>query len=205
LTIVLFCAGFGVMFGGIVLDFVHENRAVAALVPGSLVALLPTEEVLDTVGQALVCLAAIFCFRDEVTAVFRRHRGAAVTLLLFSGLITIGNSFAHHQYRPGARLESLALLLSLVGFSGVVLINRRLLARDVRLQLPTEVGFYLFVWGFFVAMPVMFGGIHDLASLVLWPPVFLGLGWHLYTNHPLRPVLRHQKYWRPENEPAPTR
>ncbi len=185
LVILLLGIGFGVMFGGIVVDFAHEHEAVAALIPPVVTPLLTPEELLDVIGQGFVCLAAIFYFFGDVLATFRDDALATLVLLLSAGLITVGNSFSHWQYQPGTKLEALALFLSLVGFVGVVLANRRFRSHDVALALPRENGFYLFVWIIFVTLPTMFGGIDDFASVVLWSPMFAGFVWYLYTRHPL--------------------
>lgn len=189
LPVFFLCAGTVVMFGGVMSDFASERKAIAALIPAGVMAVIDNEEIFDVMGQGLICLAAIFYFLDEVAVITRRDKLAVLVLLLASGFVTAGNSFSHYQYRPGDKLEGLALLLSLGGLIGIVIANRRMRRRKMELALPTERGFYLFVWVLFMMLPTMFGGTDDLASVVLWSPTLIVFVAYLYAHHSLRPEV----------------
>ena len=94
----------------------------------------------------------------------------------------MGNGFAHWQYRPGVKLTLISLLITLIGLSGFVIINEKILVNRFRIKtsLISRGPYYLFLYSIFVMLPTVCGRIYDIACLVLWLPLLLALTLYLY-------------------------
>ncbi|MFO7168226.1 MAG: hypothetical protein DIU80_009405 [Chloroflexota bacterium] len=165
-------------------DFVDDGSPLAMLLPGALRSPLMMfhEEYADTLGQALLCTAALVRFGDLLAGWVLRARAALFLLLGCVGLLAIGDSFLHYQYSPSIRLQIVALTLALAGFAGGVIANHYLLPRPARLTLHRERHFYAFLYLFFVGLPATYREADMPPFVLLWGPAVVYWLWHLYAQ-----------------------
>ncbi|MDY6953408.1 MAG: hypothetical protein SWE60_18005 [Thermodesulfobacteriota bacterium] len=142
------------------------------------------EERFDVIGIAFLCLSAILCFRDPIVAFVVNNTMATILVLLASGMITAGNSFLHYQYNPGGRLQVVALVMTLCGFVGFILLNKFMRSTPITLTVIKEDFFYLFLFSFFVVLPSIHGIVRNTVALFVWLPFMSFLALYLWRSHP---------------------
>lgn len=106
-------------------------------------------------------------------------------MLVAGGILVAGNSFLHFQYGPSTRLRLSALVLTLIGFSGMVLANRLFLRDNARLSLVNQETFYVFLFAIFVILPTVYGNPDGPTALFLWFTTTILLGVFLFLRHPI--------------------
>ena len=185
-TLLLIGSGCFIIFLGVVSDFVSEHEYVRSKLPTLLTAYLNTqyEEIYDVIGIGQICVAVLIHYWDKLEKFIKDNRKWSILLLLNSALITIGNGFLHYQYKPDTALTLSALIMMWLGFSGLVMTNRYLIEHRTKLKIVTESGFYLFIFVFFIMLPVAFGNTKLVESVIFWLPAMVVLGVLLFLKHP---------------------
>ena len=186
LSLWIFVIGFGVIAFGVLSDFARENETIGSLLPEVVFKLLhiTSEERLDEIGIALLCLSAILCFRGLLRDFAVNNTKAIILMVLASGMITSGNGFLHYQYNPSCKIQPIALLMTIGGFLALVFFNKRLNKKGAILTLVTEDLFYLFLFSFFVVLPSIHGDSRSTVALLVWLPFMLFLAIYLWRQHP---------------------
>ncbi|MGH9322335.1 MAG: hypothetical protein ACRD3V_20925 [Vicinamibacteria bacterium] len=178
-------AGFGIVGAGWVLDRIKEEPRIQAFLSPERSHLLQEwyrEELLETIGISVICFAVLMYFKELVTAFVRDHWGTTVGLLSSWVLIVAGNGFLHSQYRFGSKFKFVALLTTLIGFVGMLVVERQTKAANKKLALISQEGFYFFFFAFFV-VPAVFRRADTTISLTLWLPALLLLAFYLRSRH----------------------
>ena len=188
LTMLLLLLGLAAIFLGWARDYISENEWVNDYFHQYAIGYFKEkirEEACDAIGLAFVCVSVIICFLDSITAFFNKNKLRYVLLVaVTSGMITIGNGFLHWQHQPNIRIESVALVLTLVGFIGFILTNRHLLQKNKNLTLVDDEEQYIFMFFVFVVLPAIHGSHNTMISLVLWFPAIMFIGVYLFFRHP---------------------
>lgn len=186
LSFALFVVGFTFITGGVLSDLAHENESISSLLPVFIIQLLhiTSEERFDATGIALLCLSAILCFRVPLRYFITKNTKGTLLMLLASGMIAAGNGFLHYQYHPSGKLRLGALAMTIIGFLGLMFVNKSISKKDAVLTLITENLFYLFIFFFFVVLPSVYGNQESSTSLLLWFPFMLFMAVCLWRRHP---------------------
>jgi hypothetical protein len=178
--------GFMMLAGGAFIDFMKDSETLQGILPSAVVTSpLIREEIWEIIGYGLIGYAVLAHFYEDIRAFVRNNVAGTVLLLLASGMLASGNSFLHWQYSPGLRVQSVALTMTLIGFAGLAISNRYLIKPNDRIRLITEESFYLFLFAFFVMLPIVFGNSNIIVSLLLWLPSILLAGYFMMNHHPL--------------------
>jgi len=189
LVLFLLLLGSFLISNAVIIDLLHEQEVIKPYVPEQATIFLnalPTEGRLEVIGIACVTLAVIISFLDVLAQFTQNNVKGTFWILFTSGMITVGNGFLHFQYRPRLRLVTLALLLTMIGFLGLMYTNKYVNKQNMRLTLVNEDSFYLFIFFFFVVLPTVFGRNHYVTSVFLWLPTMTLLALYLYYHHPHR-------------------
>ena len=186
-ALLLLLAGCLVISIGVLADMASEHESISSYLSQPVLNFLELgyEEMFDVVGLGFICLAAITCFLDTIERFMRDNVTGTFCLLTSSGLLTAGNGFLHFQYKRNGLLTVIALIMTIGGFLGLLITNRRINKKESMLVLITEERFYLLVFSFFVVLPVIYGNISVVESLIIWLPALIYLGWYLYHHHPV--------------------
>jgi hypothetical protein len=145
------------------------------------------EEPFDVIGAAFVCLSIINCAIESLITFFKSNKYASFGFLATAGMIAVGNSFLHYQYKPSQELTLFSFTLTIVGFLGLIIISRNINMKNTVIGLPTLERFSLFIFFFFVVIPAVFGVRNSIIlSLILWLPTISFIGFFLYFDHPSR-------------------
>jgi hypothetical protein len=180
--------GFMAVAVGALSDLAHESEYIGSLLPtflSQLLQILP-EERFDVIGMAFVCLSAMLCFRVPLRHFVAGNTRGILSMLLASGMITVGNGFLHYEYDPSSRLHASALALTISGFVALIFANKRANKKDAVLTLGTENLFYLFILAFFVVLPSIHGNARSATALLLWLPIVSAVALYLWRYHPAR-------------------
>ena len=70
-------------------------------------------------------------------------------------------------------------------FSRLTFSNKLLNRKGMVFALINKECFYLFIFAFFVMLPMVFGRSNSVVSLGFWLPTIIGLGLYLYYRHPI--------------------
>lgn len=182
-------AGFAAISGGSLVDHIHERESVRLLIPDFIFPLLDMahEERFDVVGIAFLCLSAIMSFHMKLWDFVLKNKKGTLLLLLTSSMITVGNGLLHWQYGPSKYLQYFALIMTVVGFLGLMFVNKKGFGRqDAALKLITEGMFYMFIFFFFVMLPSNYGDSRASTSMLVWLPFMLFMAVYLWRFHPSR-------------------
>ena len=185
LSLILFIVGITLISCGSLNDFASENESIRSLLPTFIFRILhiTTEERFDVMGIAFICLSAILCFRVPLRHFIAKNTKGSLLILLSSGIMTTGNGFLHYQYEPIKRLYLIALAMTIVGFLGLVLVNKNINKAYPSLMLVTEDVFYLFIFFFFVVLPSIHGKARSSTALLLWLPSMIFIAIYLWRCH----------------------
>lgn len=189
----LLLLGCSVISAGVSADFASEHELVKSYIPQPIsnVLSIEYEEIYDVTGIGFICISVIIYFIDTIEKFIKSNTIGTLCILTTSGLVTVGNGFLHFQYKRSIGLTSFALMMTISGFLGLLMTNKYVNKKDAMLTLITEEHFYLFVFSFFVVLPVIYGNITAVESLVIWLPTLIFLGLYLSYHHP---VQRNEKW-----------
>ena len=189
LSFFLLIAGFAVISGGSLVDHIHERESIRSLIPDFIFPLLDMaqEERFDVIGIGFLCLSAIMSFRIPLWDFVLKNKKGTLLLLVTSGMITVGNGLLHWQYEPSKYLQYFALIMTVVGFLGLMFVNKKGFGRkDAALKLSTEGMFYMFVFFFFVLLPSTHGIARASTAMLVWLPFMFVIAVYLWRVHPSR-------------------
>jgi len=185
LSLSAFVVGFALVSFGSLVDILHENEFIKSIFPGTVSDLLHimSEEWYEVSGIAFICLAAILSFRSPLLDFIENETKASMLILISSGIMTLGNGFLHYQYKPTEALFSIALALTLIGFSGLVYSTRSIEYSFPKTNAITRKSIYLCVFFFFVLLPATHGTARFSAALLLWLPSIIFVATYLWRCH----------------------
>ncbi len=187
LSFFLLIAGFAVISGGSLVDHIHERESVRLLIPDFIFPLLDMaqEERFDVVGIGFLCLSAIISFSIPLWDFVLKNKKGTMLVLLTSLMITVGNGLLHWQYEPNNHLQYFALIMTVLGFLGLVFVNKKGFGgKDAPLKLITEGMFYMFVFFFFVVLPSIHGLARASTAMLVWLPLMSFMAIYLWRFHP---------------------
>jgi len=185
----LLIAGFAAISGGSLVDHIHERESIRLLIPDFIFPLLDMaqEERFDVIGIGFLCLSAIMSLRIPLWSFVLKNKKGALLVLLTSGMITVGNGFLHWQYGPGNYLHLFALTMTVIGFLGLMFVNKKSFEGEgAALRLITEGIFYMFVFSFFVVLPSIHGHARASTAILVWIPFMFFTALYLWRSHPSR-------------------
>jgi len=184
-SIFLFASGIVLISLGSLVDLTHENQSINAVMPEFVFYFLGLahEERFDLLGIAFICLSVIVCFRSAIQHYLTNNLIAIALILLFSGMITVGNGFIHHQYGPGNALYTISLLTIVIGFVGITFSINKINKVKPNFMLITEGLFYIFLFLFFVVLPGIYGNERPATALLLWFPSCVFMAIYLWRQH----------------------
>jgi len=93
----------------------------------------------------------------------------------------------HWQYGPGNYLHLFALTMTVIGFLGLMFVNKKSFEGEgAALRLITEGIFYMFVFSFFVVLPSIHGHARASTAILVWIPFMFFTALYLWRSHPSR-------------------
>lgn len=199
LSLVVFVLGFLFVSLGSMVDLIYEHESIYSLVPGFIESFLHRglEERCEGLGAAFVCLSALLSFRTPLGHLIVKDGKRSLLLLVSAGLMTSGNGFLHYQYGPGGKLYGVALVMTIVGFLGLVFVGKALTGTyPSRTSVGSDL-FYVCAFFIFVVMPSIHGHARSTAALLLWLPAMVFLGLYLWHQHSARRGSLHETKARP--------
>lgn len=175
LSLTAFIAGFTFITFGSLADHISESTALAGLLPEFVFQLISpaNEEIYELAGIVLFCLSAILCFRVQLHCVFQRSARWCVLLLAASFLVAAGNGFLHHVHHPHWKHHLAALVITLIGFIGLVISCKQINKPGTVFALPSEGHFYLFLFFTFVVLQSLHGDTRSTTVILVWIPAFI--------------------------------
>ncbi|MDH3445795.1 MAG: hypothetical protein OEN50_17865, partial [Deltaproteobacteria bacterium] len=192
LSVIFLIVGFTLVSFGLLTDLKQENEFVSSLLPSFIFHYLDItlEERYELIGIAFLCLSAILCFRVPLRQFIAKNIKGCLLILLASGAITFGNGFLHYQYNPSGNLHLLALVMTIIGFLGLMFTNKRVSTSHAIFTLVTEDLFYTFIFLFFVLLPSIHGRARTLTAFLLWLPIMIFIAINLWRFHPAHQTVR---------------
>ena len=187
LSLLLFFTAMVFLSFGSLVDFIHEREWINVLIPNFIYPLLDMapEERFDVLGAMFFSLSAVLVYQAPLQNFLGKYKMKALFVLLSVMVMTIGNGLLHYQYMPSNTLYLVAMILTVVGFSGLVFGSVSLFAHYPSNSLISDYLFYVLLFLGFVLLP----GSHVLAwtvannSFLIWSPVMIFLALFMYYSH----------------------
>jgi hypothetical protein len=136
--------------------------------------LIRTEERWDLVAMSTLALGTLLACRDGVLDVFRRLTPQWIAIgVVGAMLVTTSNSMMHWEYKPRETIYIAAIPLAFAGIAMLRAVNLRLGRTSGPVEFGTAgaSGMSFFMVGLCIVLPVSFGTVSTLTSLMMWIPV----------------------------------
>jgi len=171
-------------------DILSEHQSIASLAPAisAFFLSLPIgEEQGEFLGITSLCLSGILCFISPLKGIVERNVKGSVLIFFSSGIMTVGNGFLHWQYHPGGKVYLVGLMMTIIGFLGVVSGSKIIFKGNRKSQFFSEHLFYLFIFFMFVVLPNVYGSSRFITAILLWLPSTLFAAFYMWRCHPANP------------------
>jgi hypothetical protein len=136
--------------------------------------LIRTEERWDLVAMSTLVLGTLLASHNGVLDAFRRLTSLWIAIgLLGAVLVTTSNGMMHWQYKPSRTVYVAAIPIAFAGIAMLRAVNLRLGRTSGPVEFGTAgaAGMSLFMVGLCIILPVSFGTVSTLTSLMMWVPV----------------------------------
>jgi len=187
LSLILFFTAMVFLSFGSLIDFIHEREWINTLIPNFIYVLLDMapEERFDVLGALFFTLSATLVYQAPLQHFLGKHKMKAFFVFVSAVFMTVGNGLLHYQYEPGHTLYKVAMILTVIGFLGLLLGTASLFKRSPGNTLLPDYMFYILLFFGFVLLP----GSQMLAwtvvrnSFLIWFPVMIFLALVMYYTH----------------------
>ncbi len=187
LSLILFFSAFVFFSFGSLIDFIHERESIKELLPSFIYPLLDlaSEERFDVIGALFFCLSSVIAFQVPVLSFIANHTKKTLFILLSALVISVGNGFLHYQYEPSGTLYLVAIVMTIIGFSGLIFSSKNIYKDYPKLTSTPDSLFYISIFLCFVVLP----SNHTLASiafnksLLIWSPIIILISLYMWYSH----------------------
>ena len=185
LSLTFFIVGFMLISLGLLSDIALKYESIGSLLPTFVCYLTEIiwEETFELIGITFLCFSLILCLRVPLWNCVARNTKGSLLMLFASGMISIGNGFMRNKASCITSLCSLAI--TIIGLLGLMLANKRIDKKDAILTLITKDLFYLFIFFFFVMLPIIHGDRNSWAEVILWFIFMFGMAKYMWRFHPV--------------------
>lgn len=187
LSLALFFSAFVFLSFGSLIDFIHERESIKEYLPNFIYYFLDmtSEERFDVIGALLFSLSAILSFQVPLRHFLVNNTKETLLILLSSGIMTVGNGLLHYQYNPDNELYLFALMLTTIGFLGIVFFGKIINKKYKSLTSITDNIFYLLLFLAFVILPSYPAAIWMIVkySLFIWLSIIILMTIYMWRSH----------------------
>ena len=187
LSLILFFSAFVFFSFGSLIDFVHERESIKEILPNFIYVFLDPalEERFDVIGALFFCLSSIIAFQVPLLSFIKNHSKKTLLILLSSLAISVGNGLLHYQYQPSDTLYMNAIIITMIGFSGLILSSKNINKDYPKLTSIPDSLIYVSIFLCFVVLP-SYSPLALLAfynSLLIWSPVIIFISIYMWHSH----------------------
>lgn len=187
LALILFFSAFVFFSFGSLIDFIHERESIKTFLPNFIYAFLDlaSEERFDVIGALFFCLSSIIAFQVPLLSFVMNHTKRALLILLSAMVISAGNGFLHYQYEPNGNLYLIAVIMTIVGFFGLILSSKNIYKDYPKLTSIPDSQFYVSIFLCFVVLPsstILAWNAFD-KSFLIWSPIIILISIYMWYSH----------------------
>ncbi len=187
LSLILFFCAFVFFSFGSLIDFIHERESIKVWLPNFIYYFLDmaSEERFDVIGALFFSLSAIVSFQVPLRNFIMNYTKKSLFILFSAGIMTVGNGFLHYQYHPNGKLYLIAIIMTIIGFSGLVLSSKNIYKNYPSLTSIPDSLFYLSIFFSFVILPSssVLARYVSNKSLLLWLPATILIAIYMWYSH----------------------
>jgi len=183
--------GFGFVSFGSVQDIIHDGHYIPSNLNEVLLNTMNiiSEETADFLGVNFIFLACFLCFSEIVNSLLKLDKKILFFGVISSLILTFGNGFLHYQYPIYSTHLIMAILMSVIGFIGLIIFSKQINHSQHKLTLFTPQYFYLFLFLLFIVMPSSHGTAKMQVSYLIWLPAMLALAINMWNDKKESPII----------------